>query len=81
VTGVDLGILTAKGSLYVTRPSLRDYAAERAELEASAQALFDVVQQGAVKIEIRQRYALKDVAKAHTDLAARRTTGASILIP
>ncbi len=81
VTGVDLGILTAKGSLYVTRPSLRDYAAERSELEASARALFDVVQKGAVKIEIRQRYALKDVAKAHGDLAGRRTTGASILIP
>ena len=81
VTGVDLGILTAKGSLYVTRPSLRDYVAERIELEASAKALFDVVASGAVKIEVRQRYALKDAAKAHTDLAARRTTGASILIP
>lgn len=81
VTGVDLSILTAKGSLYVTRPSLRDYVATRAELEASAQALFDVVEKGAVKIEIRQRYALKDVARAHADLASRRTTGASILIP
>lgn len=81
VTGVDLGILTAKGSLYVTRPSLRDYVATRAELEASAKALFDVVEKGAVKIEIHQRYALKDAAKAHADLAGRRTIGASILIP
>lgn len=81
VTGVDLGMLTAKGSLYVTRPSLRDYAATRGELEASARALFDVVEKGAVKIEVRQHYALKDVAKAHADLAGRRTTGASILIP
>jgi NADPH2:quinone reductase len=81
VTGVNLGILTAKGSLYVTRPSLRDYVATRAELEASAKALFDVVEEGSVKIEIRQRYALRDVAKAHADLASRRTTGASILIP
>jgi NADPH2:quinone reductase len=81
VTGVDLGILTTKGSLYLTRPSLLHYIATRGELEACARALFEVVAKGAVKIEIHQRYALEDAAVAHRDLESRRTTGASILIP
>lgn len=75
----DLGVLAAKGSLFVTRPSLFAYVASRAELQACAGALIEVVAQGAVKIPIGARYALADVAQAHRDLEARKTTGASIL--
>jgi NADPH2:quinone reductase len=77
----NLALLSQKGSLYATRPTLFQYIAKRAELEESAAALFDVVGSGAVKILINQRYALKDVAQAHADLEARRTTGTTILIP
>ncbi|MBD0416423.1 quinone oxidoreductase family protein [Oryzicola mucosus] len=77
----NLGILSQKGSLYVTRPTLFVYVAKRADLEESAAALFDVVEKGIVKIQINQRYALKDVAQAHADLEGRKTTGATILIP
>jgi NADPH2:quinone reductase len=75
---VDLGILAAKGSLYVTRPTLNTYAAKREDLLASANELFDVVAKGVVKIEINQTYALKDAAKAHRDLEGRKTTGSTI---
>lgn len=77
----DLGLLAQKGSLFVTRPTLFNYVAKRADLEKTASDLFDVVSSGAVKIEINQSYALKDVRKAHEDLEARKTTGASILLP
>ena len=77
----DIGILAQKGSLFATRPSLFSYNSTRAALEASAAALFDVVLSGAVKIRINQRYALKDAARAHADLEARRTTGTTILVP
>ncbi|MEO3999282.1 quinone oxidoreductase [Mesorhizobium sp. CAU 1732] len=77
----NLALLSQKGSLYATRPTLFQYIAKRAELEESSAALFDVVGSGAVKILINQRYALKDVAQAHADLEARRTTGTTILIP
>lgn len=77
----DLNILAQKGSLFATRPTLFNYVAKRADLEKTAGELFDVVASGAVKIEINQTYALKDVRKAHEDLEARRTTGTSILIP
>jgi NADPH:quinone reductase-like Zn-dependent oxidoreductase len=80
VKGVDLSQLS-RCSAYVTRPGLAHYIATRTELEASAAALFDVVAKGVVKVGINQRYALSDVAKAHRDLAERRTTGASLLIP
>jgi NADPH:quinone reductase len=75
------GILAAKGSLYLTRPSLAAYAATREELVASAEALFAVVLKGAVKIEINQTYPLKDAAQAHRDLEARKTTGSTVLLP
>lgn len=78
---VDLSILAPKGSLYVTRPTLVTYTAKRADLVASAKALFDVVKSGKVKIEIQQTYALKDAAKAHADLEARKTTGSTLLLP
>ena len=81
VTGVDLGILAAKGSLYVTRPTMFHYAITDAEFQAVAKDLFDVVAGGHVKIEIGQRYALADAAKAHSDLEDRKTTGATVLVP
>lgn len=77
----DLGLLSQKGSLFVTRPSLFTYTAARRDLEATAQDLFDIVQSGKVKVEIEQRYRLDDAAQAHSDLEARRTTGSSILLP
>jgi NADPH:quinone reductase len=76
---VDLGILAQKGSLYVTRPTLRTYADKRADLLAMAQDLFNVVLSGAVRIEINQTYPLQDAAKAHEDLQARKTTGSTVL--
>jgi NADPH2:quinone reductase len=81
VDPVDPGILAVKGSLYLTRPTLMTYTARREDLLATATELFEVVAAGAVKIEINQTYALKDVAKAHADLEARRTTGSTVLIP
>jgi NADPH2:quinone reductase len=75
---VDLGILAGKGSLYVTRPTLGTYIAKRSDLVATAKDLFDVVTSGAVKIEIHQKYALKDAAQAHRDLESRKTTGSTI---
>ncbi len=81
VPAFEPAILSAKGSLYLTRPSLVDYIATRAELEASAAALFDVVLKGAVKIEGRQTYPLAEAARAHRDLEARRTTGSIVLLP
>ena len=73
--------LASRGSLFITRPTLFSYAAKREDLEAMAKDLFDVVESGKVKIEINQRYALQDVAQAHRDLEARKTTGSTILIP
>lgn len=77
----NLGVLAQKGSLYVTRPTLFVYVARREDLEASAKALFDVVRKGVVHVQINQRYALKDAAKAQADLEARKTTGTTILVP
>jgi NADPH2:quinone reductase len=75
------GILQQKGSLYLTRPTLNTYAAKREDLVAIANDLFDVVKSGKVKIEIAQRYALKDAAQAHRDLEGRKTTGSTVLTP
>ncbi|MBT4044280.1 MAG: quinone oxidoreductase [Rhodospirillaceae bacterium] len=75
------GILAAKGSLFLTRPSLLAYNSTRKELEASSKALFAMVKSGKIKIEINQTYALKDAKQAHIDLEARKTTGSTILIP
>jgi NADPH2:quinone reductase len=77
----DIGQLAAKGSLFLTRPTLATYTAKRDELAASAAALFDVVAKGVVKIEINQRFPLAEAAAAHTALEARRTTGSTILVP
>ncbi|MBO6763418.1 quinone oxidoreductase [Maricaulis sp.] len=81
VTGVNLGILTQKGSLYVTRPSLMHYVASDDDLAANTADVFDAVARGAISIAINQRYALADAQKAHEDLEGRRTTGASVLVP
>ncbi|MCU0939757.1 MAG: quinone oxidoreductase [Burkholderiaceae bacterium] len=81
VTGVNLGILASKGSLFVTRPTLGTHVVPRSRLEASAEELFDMMMKGRVKVDIDQRYALADAAKAHADLAGRKTTGSSVLIP
>jgi NADPH2:quinone reductase len=81
VEPLDLGILAAKGSLFVTRPTLDTHVATREELVATANDLFDVVSRGIVKIEINQTYSLKDAAQAHRDLEARKTTGSTVLLP
>ena len=73
VPPVDLGILSQLGSLYVTRPSLVTYTAKPTDLAAMAAELFDAVTSGKVRIDIHQRYPLKDAAQAHRDLEARRT--------
>ncbi len=77
----DMTILSAKGSLYLTRPVLFDYTAAREDLLGSARALFDVVASGAVTIEIHQRFGLHDAKAAHEALESRGTTGSTILLP
>jgi NADPH:quinone reductase len=79
VPPLDTGILGAKGSLYVTRPTLFTHIATRESTQAMADELFEMVTSGKVRIPIEQRYALKDVAQAHRDLEARKTTGATVL--
>ena len=74
-------VLSAKGSLFLTRPTLMAYTAQRAELLACAAELFDVIAKGAVRVEVSRTYALADAASAHRDLEGRRTTGSSVLIP
>jgi NADPH2:quinone reductase len=78
---VDLGILSQKGSLYVTRPTLMTYTAARSDLVSTAKELFEVVESGAVKIQINQRVALREAAEAHRALEGRRTTGSTLLLP
>ena len=73
--------LTARGSLYLTRPTLASYSGTRSELLANAAELFDVVASGAVKIEVHQTYALAEAEQAHRDLEGRRTTGSTVLLP
>ncbi len=81
VTGVNLGTLAQKGSLYVSRPTLFDYYHNAAERAAGAEYVFDMFRQGIIDITIGHRYALEDVAQAHRDLEGRKTLGSSILIP
>jgi NADPH:quinone reductase len=73
------GILAQKGSLFLTRPTMYDYMVTREELEQAATDLFDVVTSGKVKIEVKQRFPLKDAAEAHRALEARKTTGSTVL--
>jgi NADPH2:quinone reductase len=77
----DLGILAAKGSLYVTRPTLMSYVGKREELVAAANELFGHVIAGRIKVGARQTYPLKEAAQAHRDLESRKTTGSTVLVP
>ena len=81
VPPVSIGILAAKGSLFLTRPTLATYIATRTELEDTAASLFEVVSSGKVRIVTTARYPLAEAARAHIDLEARRTTGSVILVP
>ena len=81
IDNFNINLLSVKGSLFATRPTLNTYAAKREDLVKMADDLFAVVGGGAVKIPVNQKYALKDAAKAHRDLEARTTTGCSILVP
>jgi NADPH:quinone reductase len=81
IDAFNINILQTKGSLFATRPTLNTYAAKREDLVAIANDLFDVVGSGKVKIEINQKYKLKDAVKAHRDLESRNTTGSTILVP
>jgi len=81
VPAFSLNELGSRGSLFMTRPSLMTYTAKRNDLEQMAAQLFAMVESGKIKIDIHQRYALSEVAQAHRDLEARKTTGSTILIP
>jgi NADPH2:quinone reductase len=81
VPDFNLTELSSRGSLFVTRPSLMHYTATRADLDQMAAELFSMIERKKINVQINQRYALADAAKAHRDLEARRTTGSSILIP
>ena len=81
VKSFELGLLAAKGSLYVTRPTLFSYTATDEDFRATAQDLVDIVASGKVKIPVNQRYALADAAVAHADLQSRKTTGTTVLLP
>jgi NADPH2:quinone reductase len=81
VPPVNLGVLSTKGSLYVTRPTLNTYVAAREDLVKRANDLFNAVKSKAVKIETTARYPLDDAAQAHRDLESRKTTGSVILVP
>jgi NADPH2:quinone reductase len=81
VPPLDLLLLSQKGSLFVTRPTLVTYTAKRSDLVAGAKDLFDAVTTGAVKIEVNQTFPLKDAAEAHRALEARATTGSTVLLP
>ena len=81
VPAFELSLLTQKGSLYVTRPTLATYTATRADLEATANELFAAVASGAVRVEVRHNYALGDAAQVHRDLEGRKTTGSVVMIP
>ncbi|MCA3555212.1 quinone oxidoreductase [Aestuariivirga sp.] len=78
---LDMLLLSAKGSLFATRPTLMTYTASDADLRETAQDLVDVVASGKVKIPVNQRYALADAVEAHRDLESRKTTGATVLLP
>ena len=75
----ELGTLAAKGSLFITRPTLFSYTAKREDLVATANELFEVVGKGVVKIAVNQTYPLAEAAQAHRDLEARKTTGSTVL--
>lgn len=81
ISQFDLGLLSAKGSLYMTRPTLMTYTAADDAMQENASDLFAMVEAGKLNVPIHQRYALKDVQQAHRDLEGRKTTGTTLLIP
>lgn len=81
VSAFELNLLTQKGSLYCTRPTLATYTATRADLEATAADLFEVVRTGKVKIQVNHTYPLRDAAQVHRDLEGRKTTGSIVMLP
>jgi len=81
VTPFDIGILSQKGSLYLTRPTLATYTATRKDLEVTAKDVFEVIREGKVKVEIRHTYPLADAEKVHRDLEGRRTVGSIVMVP
>ncbi|MCK0768275.1 NADPH:quinone reductase [Chromohalobacter canadensis] len=81
VEGVNIGILNQKGALFVTRPSLNGYADTRERFEAMAEELFEMIASGKVAIDVANRYPLSDAAQAQEALAARKTTGSTVLLP
>jgi NADPH2:quinone reductase len=81
VPALQLGVLAQKGSLFLTRPTLGNYVAAREELLGASAELFEAIGSGAIRVEVRQTYALKDAARAHADLEARNTTGSTVLLP
>jgi NADPH:quinone reductase len=78
---LDLQVLSAKGSLFITRPTMMSYTASTEELRKSAAALFARVASGDIKVDINQRYALAEIQQAHRDLEARKTVGSTVIIP
>jgi NADPH2:quinone reductase len=81
VTGVNIGILAQKGSLYLTRPTLATHVATHGKLVEAAQELFGLIGSGAIRVPVQGRYPLRQAAQAHADLESRRTTGSCVLIP
>ncbi len=81
VTPFDIGVLSQKGSLYLTRPTLATYTATRADLEATAAEVFEVILSGKVKVEIRHTYPLAEAEQVHRDLEGRRTMGSIVMQP
>jgi len=81
ITGLDLGLLAPRGSLYVTRPTLATFSSNRATLEEAAARLFKVVRDGAVKIAVNATYPLAEAQQVHRDLAGRETTGSTVMLP
>jgi NADPH:quinone reductase len=81
VAPIDPRLLSLKGSLFLTRPTVGEYVRERADLESTVRELFDVIASGAVRIRVAQTYPLRDAERAHRDLEARKTTGSTVLLP
>ena len=81
VTGVAIGILAQKGSLFLTRPTLATHIVPRARLEASSEELFDLMIAGKIAVDIQQRYPLAEAARAQADLESRKTVGSTVLLP
>ena len=81
VPPVDIALLSQKGSLFLTRPTLMTYTATREDPMRSARELFDVIKKGAVKVTVNHTYPLREAAQAHRDLEQRKTTGAAVLLP